>query len=236
MSVLAWHEIADRPTSTAVTPRRFAAQIDLLTDMGLPILSLDESLGRARGGVALTFDDGHLETYTQAYPLLARRGLTATVYVVTGPVSTGGWFEPGGRPMNWSMIRELHAAGWTIGSHTVHHPRLTQVADEILRQELAGSRETLEDALGSPCRHFCAPHGAMDQRVLDAVRDAGYRSAALSLPARFRYSDPGGVVPRSGVYPGTSWWRFRIKARGWDLFLRGGRELKKAGMAMARTD
>lgn len=236
MSVLAWHEIAERPTSTAVTPRRFAAQIDLLADMGLPVVGLAESMTRSGRGVALTFDDGHLETYTEAYPLLARRGLTATVYVVTGLVATSAWFEPGGRPMNWSMIRELHAAGWTIGSHTVSHPRLTEAGDETLRQELAASRAALEDALGSPCRHFCAPYGAMDQRVLDAVLAAGYRSAALSLPARFRYGDASGVLPRSGVYPGTSWWRFRLKARGWDVTLRGGRELQKACKTTPRAD
>jgi len=213
ITVLAWHEISGRKSSTAVTPRRFAAQIDLLADMGLQFVSLADAAARTRRGVALTFDDGHLETYTEAYPLLARRDLTATVYVVTGLVSTSAWFEPGGRPMNWSMIRELHAAGWTIGSHTVRHPRLTEVGDEALRQELSASRAALEDALGSPCRHFCAPYGAMDQRVLNAAR------AAL----------------RSGIYPATSLWRFRLKARGWDQALRGGR-LKKGMRPASQVD
>lgn len=235
MTVLAWHEIAERSTSTAVTPRRFAAQIDLLADMGLQFVSLADAAARTRRAVALTFDDGHLETYTEAYPLLARRDLTATVYVVTGLVSTSAWFEPGGRSMNWSMIRELHAAGWTIGSHTVRHSRLTEVGDELLRQELSASRAALEDALGSPCRHFCAPYGAMDQRVLDAARDAGYTSAALSLPARSKFRDASMVLLRSGIYPATSWWRFRLKARGWDQALRGG-SLKKSMKPASQVD
>jgi peptidoglycan/xylan/chitin deacetylase (PgdA/CDA1 family) len=155
--------------------------------------------------------------------------------VVTGLVSTSAWFEPGGRSMNWSMIRELHAAGWTIGSHTVRHSRLTEVGDELLRQELSASRAALEDALGSPCRHFCAPYGAMDQRVLDAARDAGYTSAALSLPARSKLRDASMVLLRSGIYPATSWWRFRLKARGWDQALRGG-SLKKSMKPASQVD
>ena len=222
-------------------PLRPAAPLELIDSVrwgeGLRITGREQRNGTPGAPLylALTFDDGHLETYTEAYPLLARRDLTATVYVVTGLVSTSAWFEPGGRPMNWSMIRELHAAGWTIGSHTVRHPRLTEVGDELLCQELYASRAALEDALGSPCRHFCAPYGAMDQRVLDAARAAGYTSAALSLPARFKFRDPSMVLLRSGVYPATSWWRFRLKARGWDQTLRGG-SLKKSLKMTSEVD
>lgn len=227
LTVLAYHEISGRRTPTSVSPRRFAAQMDLMGDLGLAVVPLADAAARGRHGVALTFDDGHLETYSEAFPVLAQRGLVATVYVASGFVSSQNWFEPGGRPMTWGMIRELSDAGWTIGSHTIRHTLLTGVDDRTLAHELNGSRAVLEDALGTPCRHFCAPYGAMDQRVLDAVREAGYATAALSLPARHQLKDAGGVVPRSGIYPGTGWWKFRMKVRGWDLRLRGG-DLRRA--------
>ncbi len=223
VTVLAYHEIAARATPTAVSPRRFEAQVQLLQDMGRLLRGLQEAVaGQQRRTVAITFDDGHLETYTRAYPILSSRGIPATVYVATGFVSTQNWFEPGGRPMTWAMIRELAEAGWTVGSHSVSHARLTQLADRELREELVVSRRTLEDAMGQPCRHFCAPYGDMDQRVLEAAREAGFLTAALSLPARHALPDSRGVVLRSGIYPGTGWTAFRLKARGWDRHLRGG--------------
>ena len=233
VSILAWHEISDRPSPTAVPPRRFAAQVDLLRDMGLAPVPLEEGASAGGRGVALTFDDGHLETYTRAYPILAGRGLTATVYVATGFVSTAGWFEPGGRPMTWAMVRELHRSGWTIGSHTVRHGRLTGLDDAGLERELTASRAALEDALGSPCRHFCAPYGDMDDRVRQAALAAGYRTLALSVPVRHRLRETAGVLARSGVYPGTSWWAFRVKARGWDARIRGRALASRGGAAGA---
>jgi peptidoglycan/xylan/chitin deacetylase (PgdA/CDA1 family) len=220
VTVLAWHTISDAEAPTAVPSRRFDAQLDLLADMGLRVVSLAEAARDSGTGVALTFDDGHLDTYTTAYPLLSRRGLTATVYVATGYVSTERWFEASGRAVTWAMLRELADAGWTIGSHSVSHRRLVELGEKELTRELADSRAALEDGLGLGCRHFCAPYGAMDQRVLDAARASGYRTAALSIPARYPLGDERGVVYRSGVYRTTPWWIFRLKARGWDFRLR----------------
>ncbi|MFQ5719979.1 MAG: polysaccharide deacetylase family protein [Acidobacteriota bacterium] len=222
MSVLAWHEISDRRSPTAVPPRQFAAQLDALEHMGRPVIALEQAVRRPGDGVALTFDDGHRDTYTTAFPLLADRGLTATVYVTTGYVSTRDWFEPGGEALTWADLAEMAAAGWTIGSHTVSHPRLTELPLAELRRELEESRAILQERLGRDCTHFCAPYGDMNRAVLHTVLQSGYSTAAVSVPPRHRL--PGrlpAIVWRSGVYPDTSRLAYRLKARGWDRWLRG---------------
>src|SRR5439155_13092486 len=81
------------------------------------------------------------------------------------------------RVLDWDMVRRMHRAGFTIGSHTSTHALLTMEGPERVRQELRGSRKKLEHELGAPVRHFAYPDGRFDGAVVDAVAEAGYRFA-----------------------------------------------------------
>jgi peptidoglycan/xylan/chitin deacetylase (PgdA/CDA1 family) len=81
------------------------------------------------------------------------------------------------RVLDWDMVRTMHRAGFTIGSHTATHALLTLEAPDRVRQELSGSRKRLEDELGAPVRHLAYPDGRFDGAVVDAVAEAGYRFA-----------------------------------------------------------
>jgi peptidoglycan/xylan/chitin deacetylase (PgdA/CDA1 family) len=99
--------------------------------------------------------------------------------------------------------------GWEVGSHTCRHPRLTQLDDQALEQELVESRETCAEHLGRPCTSIAYPYGNVDQRVADASARLGYTAgAALSSNLRYR----GALrYPRVGVYRVDDWRRFRVK-------------------------
>lgn len=79
--------------------------------------------------------------------------------------------------MNWKELRDLADAGHEIGSHTRTHPILPQLDDAALRDEIAGSRKSLEANLRRPVTSFCYPNGDFDDRVEKAVADAGYECA-----------------------------------------------------------
>jgi peptidoglycan/xylan/chitin deacetylase (PgdA/CDA1 family) len=81
------------------------------------------------------------------------------------------------RPITWKQAREMDAAGVQIESHTVTHPILTTVSDERLGIELHDSRSRLQTMLGREVDLFCYPNGDYDNRVSQAVREAGYRGA-----------------------------------------------------------
>lgn len=99
------------------------------------------------------------------------------------------------RPLSWSMIREMHDAGITIGSHTRTHALLTNESSERIGDELASSRRELEDALGAPVRHLAYPDGRFNAAVVQAVRQAGYRFAYTTCRHRDA-SHPFLTVPR----------------------------------------
>ncbi|MCD6416962.1 MAG: polysaccharide deacetylase family protein [Planctomycetes bacterium] len=71
-------------------------------------------------------------------------------------------------------------SGICFASHTLTHPHLTSCTDSKLRQEVEDSKKIIEDELGRRIEHFCYPYGDYDERVIHAVRRAGYRTACTT--------------------------------------------------------
>jgi hypothetical protein len=117
-----------------------------------------------RAVMTLTFDDGQKTVLTDAVPLLASYGVTATAYIV--PSWT--YLDPDDY-MTWDDIGLLQDAGWDIGSHSMTHPKLTEVDPFDLVWEVSQSQIELRSR-GFPARNFSLPHEAYDDNVLDVVR------------------------------------------------------------------
>jgi peptidoglycan/xylan/chitin deacetylase (PgdA/CDA1 family) len=96
---------------------------------------------------------------------------------------------PFAAPMSWDDVRALQRMNMTIGSHSITHPNLAQVDDETLEGEMIHSRERIERETSDECRHFCYPYGAHSEKVCDAARRAGYRSAVTTMSPG--WNEPG---------------------------------------------
>lgn len=79
--------------------------------------------------------------------------------------------------LDWDMLAEMVAGGVTVGSHTQSHALLANETPQVLRDEVEGSRRELEQRLGVPIRHFAYPDGQFNASAIQAVADAGYRTA-----------------------------------------------------------
>jgi len=142
--ILAYHSVhPDRRDVINVSPQRFAQQMQWLADHGFRGVSLQHYRQALAAGqpsaarmVAITFDDGYLDNYTQAWPILQRHHFTATIFVVPSRVGTKivhdeAWLTQfpsvpleAYAYMDWQQILSLNDAGIEIGSHTVTHPLL----------------------------------------------------------------------------------------------------------------
>jgi peptidoglycan/xylan/chitin deacetylase (PgdA/CDA1 family) len=90
--------------------------------------------------------------------------------------------------MSWQQLRAMVARGHEVGSHSMTHQLLPQLDDAELAYEVAGSRRVLEEKLGCRIETFCYPNGDADERVVRAVKDAGYTRA---LSTRWGPNQPG---------------------------------------------
>jgi peptidoglycan/xylan/chitin deacetylase (PgdA/CDA1 family) len=155
----------------------FVAQMRYLVDNGYPVVSFGALVDALEGrdtlpnrAVVITFDDGWENQYLHAFPILRRFGLTATFFVFTTPIGTDS------KLMTWEQLRELQAAGMTIGSHTRTHPILPDY-HAALHNEVVMSRADIAQQLGHAPDFFAYPFGAWDAQSAASARTAGYRAA-----------------------------------------------------------
>jgi peptidoglycan/xylan/chitin deacetylase (PgdA/CDA1 family) len=198
--ILMYHSISENSSPAfrpfTVTPETFEAQLRYLCENGYHTLTTTQFI-TAEGKlpqkpVILTFDDGFEDFHSVALPLLKQYGCTATLYMTTGEIGgTSRWLAADGegdRPiMNWSQITDIMANGVEIGAHTVSHPPLDMLPLAQARDEIAQSKQTLEQHLETPITSFAYPFGYNSRAVREMVRDAGFSSACA---VRYAMSSP----------------------------------------------
>jgi peptidoglycan/xylan/chitin deacetylase (PgdA/CDA1 family) len=197
--VLCYHKIERRRELgvTRLSPRRFAAQIEALALDGWRALSLADFAAISRGEreanareLLITFDDAYRGLRDFAFPVLRDAGFKAACFVITGFAGRLNRWDVayGGRRfahLAWRDIERWSANGISFESHTVTHPRLSWVDDGRLHGELLLSRSRLEAALGAVPTAVAYPFGAVDARVREAAREAGY-SLGFGVGGRWR--------------------------------------------------
>lgn len=222
-----YHQIADvpperDPLGLSVSPRVFQRQMDYLASNGFRCLSLGEAVEslaqhrQQRNTFALTFDDGFEDFYTTAWSILDAHDFTATVFQVAGCVGQqSNWKGQSGPQaatlMTWDQIEELAAHGVTIGSHTMTHPRLSELTPDAARTELERSKRELEDRLGRAVEFLSYPYSARTPAVQQLAAELGYRAACASDRGPWdRFN-----VWRAQCWRDNSHLSFVLKARGW---------------------
>ncbi|MEG6585932.1 polysaccharide deacetylase family protein [Dendrosporobacter sp. 1207_IL3150] len=191
--ILNYHKVDDQNIALSVSPQEFDEQMGYLKSQGYNTISPDVFLSYIKGGqnlppkpIIITFDDGYLDNYSNAYPILKKYGFTATIFLVTNLIGNDSRF------MNWDQVREMQQSGFIFGSHTVNHTPLTKISTNSVKNELIQSRAKIKKELGyEPC-FFAYPTGAYDLNSMKLVREAGY-DAAFTI----RY---GQVGPESNLY------------------------------------
>ncbi|MBI4040171.1 polysaccharide deacetylase family protein [Candidatus Daviesbacteria bacterium] len=180
--ILMYHYIGNNPNpkdyarnTLSVAPDKFETQMQYLASHGYTPISLDTLYGIYNGQVAalpkpivLTFDDGYIDFYTTAWPILSRFGFHAVSFIPTGLMNQGYY-------MSWAMIRQIAASGLvTFEGHSISHSSLTGLNNDRLIAELKDSKNMLQSQTGYPVNFVAYPNGATNGYVQSVARRLGY--------------------------------------------------------------
>ncbi len=187
--ILAYHLVDSRFDFgvTWITPRQFQRQIQWLAENGYHTCALSDCLSSQKGAparaIVITFDDGYRALLPRVLPILQQFNFAATVFPVVEYIGKQNrWdynlFGRRHEHLHWSELRELSAAGWEIGSHSMRHAYLPGLSARELHEDLHQSKKILEEHLQISIVHLSLPFGRGNQKVLDCARELGYRSVS----------------------------------------------------------
>lgn len=245
LPVFMYHHVApNKGDMITVMPEVFEAQMRLVRDNGYRTLSLDEVYDFVKGGikpkgkcVAVTFDDGYLDNYKHAFPVLKKYGIKAAIFLVTDWVDKAteiaknkdaptapspthkdakmlikrGEYDKA--VITWPMAREMSAeTGGAVEfySHTATHCNCDAVAFNALAHNLRSSKETIERELVRPCPYLCWPKGRFNQSSVEIAANAGFKALFTTRHGVTRPGADALAIQRIPVKDGANWFKTRL--------------------------
>lgn len=162
-------DASERPY--AISLEKFEQQLDSLARAGIPVLDPNSLTTGAvlRGGVVLTFDDGHESNFRHALPILADRGIRGAFFVTSDFIGKRPGF------CSWMQIREMADRGMLIGSHGRTHRFFDDMTADEAESELRTSKDAIEQAIASPVRQISFPGGRYRGDQIAIGRRVGYQ-------------------------------------------------------------
>jgi peptidoglycan/xylan/chitin deacetylase (PgdA/CDA1 family) len=160
-SILTFHQIAEQRSKYRLEtdalrfrPALFRQVVRTLVGRGFDLVSMSELARRMRQPkpakfVALTFDDGSLDTYTEAFGICRALGVPITIFIATGPMERKF-------PMWWLGLEQLVESQDEILFHVkgrrFHYPAVTSAQKRLAYRRLA---HQFTNALSGECLALC---------------------------------------------------------------------------------
>lgn len=177
--VLMYHSIDyEKGNELRIPKEKFKEQMSLLKEKGYTTLTLDElyeffvnNKPIPEKSIVITFDDGYVDNYNNAYPILKEFNFNAVIFVITDNVDKIKNY------LTSDQIVELTNNGIEVQSHTVSHERLSTLNYNKQLETLKNSKEFLENLLDKQISYIAYPYGNWNDSTIKAVRESNYKMA-----------------------------------------------------------
>jgi len=213
LTVLQYHHVSSStPASTSISPEQFSKHLLWLEDNNFQVVPLAEALAKIHAGeilpdktVAITFDDGYLDNYTMAFPLLRQRSWPFTVFINPAPHDAGriGW-------ASWEQLREMSAAGASIANHTSFHAFLIREKDgeskadwlDRIKIDIEFAERRIKEEINQSHKILAYPYGESNQDIRQLIANMGYSAFGQHSGSVSTSSDFADLprFPLSGIY------------------------------------
>lgn len=209
--ILQYHHVAnDTPRTTSVTPAEFRQQMQHLKDLGYQVVSLDviiEGLTQQKAvpdnAVAITFDDGFANVFTNARPILKEFNYPYTMFL--GPALID---RREGPVLSWAQIQTMAAEGVIIANHSSYHHRLAVPNPgeskaqwrQRVKADILLAQQQLADKLGQKRKWLAYPYGDFSAELELLVTELGF----IGIGQQSGATGPGVALTRIPRYPSSS--------------------------------
>jgi peptidoglycan/xylan/chitin deacetylase (PgdA/CDA1 family) len=229
LPILLYHKVSSQHSDAlTILAEHLDRQLAYVKSSGYRPISFSELKESLHGGRALptkpvvvTFDDGYLSTYELAYPLLAKHGVKATVFLPTAFIGgVAGWDGASEPLMSYEMMRQLSAELIEFGMHSHRHESYERLSAAQIETDLSQCLRALEDSGCRFARVFAYPYGRMpkDPSANRAMREFFRRHEidfAVRIGSRINALPPKDVyeLKRTAVRGTDTFWEFKTKLR-----------------------
>lgn len=183
-----------------------------------------------RKPLIITFDDGYRNNLERAAPLLVQHGHKAEIFLLADPeIQRNTWDPDEGDESSALMSLEeklkLPRPTYAVGSHGLTHRSFPSLPDDEVLRELIESKAKLESDFGKSVVAIAYPFGAIDSRLPELTRRAGYDFAVNTDQGPvYWFTEPrslfrANIFPEDGVFAlwkkTAPWYReYYFKKRG----------------------
>lgn len=227
--ILRYHSVSDlRRHEVNVKVANFRKQMRLLRS-GYRLISLKEALNLIRerssfpkNTVAVTFDDGYRDNYTNALSIIREFNIPVTIFLISGYIGTDRILphdagdEPGHNYLlSWEDVKVMQKEGIEFGSHTLNHANLGQ--GRYIDDEIVESKKVIDKELDTETLAISYPFGLLkdfNQRVKDKSREAGYTCGCSAMNGTNDYRTDAFELKRIGIEASDNMFTFRAKLNG----------------------
>jgi peptidoglycan/xylan/chitin deacetylase (PgdA/CDA1 family) len=200
--VLSYHNIAPKGNIYSRTAETFEADLVYLLKNGFnivsPTLLMSYFDGKAElpvNPIIITFDDGYVGVFDEAYPILKKYEIAALFFVLTSRVGVFRDF------VTWEQLSELQSSRiFSIESHTHNSHFYVSEADGLhaaltskiplpdgtleshlayrnrVREDLSKSKELIETKINKKVHFLSVPFGSANKEVNDIALELGFKS------------------------------------------------------------
>lgn len=217
--IIYYHYIGNNPNpedkqrdNLSVSPDLFDAQMGYLAKAGYTPITLDTLVAALRGEadlpakpIVITFDDGYVDLYLNAFQILRKYSFKAVAFIPTGLVGTSYY-------ASWDQLLEMKNSGLVVlEAHSVNHVNLAAQPQDRLLYEVKESRKVLQEKTGLPINFMAYPYGTSDSTAWEAAKNAGYIGALGTWSSTFQSEGTIFDMPRIKIAGGTSVENFAAK-------------------------
>ena len=211
--ILQYHHVSETlPRSTSLSESEFSAHLRFLKDNNynvVPLHQIVEAIQKqqplADNTVAITFDDGYVNNFTQAAPIIKQFNFPYTIFVNPQLID-----EKKSYVMTWEQLRKLAKEGAFIANHSAKHDYLHQrLENESLaqwrariKQDLTHSEQRIKEEIGHNFKYLAYPYGEFNSELQNLIKEIGFVGIGQHSGAAGLSTDLTRVprFPASGIY------------------------------------